>query len=63
MFHRVELEQLGLAERKLFGDFLNVAWRGGPITLVDFRYAFGQRRLQCWYDNGGVYPDILLPNG
>ena len=38
------------------------AWKGGPVTIAIRAYAFGQYRIQLWYDNEhSAFPDILGP--
>lgn len=36
-------------------------YESGRITVTARQYAFGQYRLQIWYDSGGLLPNILSP--
>lgn len=36
-------------------------WTSGAYAVVVLRYAFGQRRVQVWYQYpGATYPDVLF---
>lgn len=38
-------------------------YRSGKTRVVSLAYAFGQYRIQVWYDRGYVdYPEVILPN-
>lgn len=40
-------------------ELLKLRSEGNRVTLVVLNYAFGQKRIQLWYDESGRAPDPL----